>query len=120
MSCPYRHTRPPSHPSKRQVRRRYSRLARCGSRPIHSPRAARLAPRDPAIRRALQLLPPPDPVTEQMLHVGWATPAEWGFIAATGWVILWLTLALGGRRRAVIALFGAVAIGASLLGAIEW
>ena len=83
-------------------------------------RAARLAPRDPAIRRALQLLPPPDPVTEQMLHVGWATPAEWGFIAATGWVILWLTLALGGRRRAVIALFGAVAIGASLLGAIEW
>jgi len=83
-------------------------------------RAARLAPRDPAIRRALQLLPPPDPVTEQMLHVGWATPAEWGFIAATGWVILWLTLAVGGRRRAVIALFGAVAIGASLLGAIEW
>ncbi len=83
-------------------------------------RAARLAPRDPAIRRALRLLPPPDPVTEQMLHVGWATPAEWGFIAATGWVILWLTLAVGGRRRAVIALFGAVAIGASLLGAIEW
>src|SRR5439155_27139917 len=40
--------------------------------------------------------------------------------AATGWVILWLTLAVGGRRRAVIALFGAVAIGASLLGAIEW
>src|SRR5438876_466240 len=83
-------------------------------------RAARLAPRDPAIRRALRLLPPPDPVTEQMLHVGWATPAEWGFIAVTGWVILWLTLAVGGRRRAVIALFGAVAIGASLLGAIEW
>ncbi len=83
-------------------------------------RAARLAPRDPAIRRALQLLPPPDPVTEQMLHVGWATPAEWGFIAATGWVILWLTLALGGRRRVVIALFGGVAIGASILGTIEW
>jgi len=83
-------------------------------------RAARLAPRDPAIRRALQLLPPPDPMTEQMLRVGWATPAEWGFIAATGWLILWLTVAVGGRRRAVIALFGAVAIGASLLGAIEW
>ena len=83
-------------------------------------RAARLAPRDPAIRRALQLLPPPDPGTEQMLRVGWATPAEWGFIAATGWVILWLTVAVGGRRRPVIALLGAVAIGASLLGATEW
>src|SRR5204863_4653407 len=41
-------------------------------------RAARLAPRDPAIRRALRLLPAPDPVTEQLLRVGWATPAEWG------------------------------------------
>ena len=83
-------------------------------------RAARLAPRDPAIRRALQLLPPPDPVTELMLRVGWATPAEWGFVAAVGWVLLWLTIAVGGRRRVVLALFAAVAIGAALLGALEW
>jgi hypothetical protein len=83
-------------------------------------RAARLAPRDPAIRRALQLLPAPDPVTEQMLRVGWATPAEWGLVAAVGWVLLWLTVAVGGRRRVVLALFAAVAIGASLLGALEW
>jgi len=40
-------------------------------------RAARLAPRDMAIRRALRLLPAPDPVTEQLTRVGWATPAEW-------------------------------------------
>jgi len=83
-------------------------------------RAARLAPRDPAIRRALRLLPPPDPVTEQMLRVGWATPAEGGVIAALGWVLLWLTVAVGSRRRVVIALLGAVAIAASLLSAIEW
>ena len=83
-------------------------------------RAARLAPRDPAIRRALRLLPPPDPVTEQMLLVGGATPTEWGFIAAAGWVLLWLTVAFGGRRRLVLALFGAVAITASILGAGEW
>ena len=83
-------------------------------------RAARLAPRDPAIRRALLLLPAPDPVTEGMLFVGWATPAEWGLIAGVGWVLLWLTVAAGGRRRIVLALFGAVAIGALLLGALEW
>ena len=83
-------------------------------------RAARLAPRDATIRRALRLLPAPDPVTEQMLSVGWATPAEWGLIAAVGWVLLWLTVAVGGRQRIVLLLFGAVAIGASVLGALEW
>ncbi|HEX9348038.1 MAG TPA: BatD family protein [Gemmatimonadales bacterium] len=83
-------------------------------------RAARLAPRDPVIRRALRLLPAPDPVTERMLSVGLATPAEWGLVAAAGWVLLWLTVAGGGRQRAVLALFGAVAIAASVLGALEW
>ncbi len=83
-------------------------------------RAARLAPRDPAIRRALRLLPAPDPMTEQLLRVGWATPAEWGLIAAAGWLVLWLLVAAGSRRWAAIALFGAVAIGASIGGGIEW
>jgi len=83
-------------------------------------RAARIAPRDATIRRALRLLPPPDPVTERMLSVGWATPAEWGVVAATGWVLLWLTVAVGGRRRIVLLLFGAVAITASVLGGLEW
>ena len=55
-----------------------------------------------------------------MLSVGWATPAEWGLIAAVGWVLLWLTVAVGGRQRIVLLLFGAVAIGASVLGALEW
>jgi hypothetical protein len=83
-------------------------------------RAARLAPRDATIRRALRLLPPPDPVTEQMLSVGWATPAEWGVVTAAAWVLLWLTVALGGRRRIVLLLFGAVAVAASILGGLEW
>ena len=83
-------------------------------------RAARLAPRDPAIRRALRLLPAPDPVTEQMLTVGWATPVEWALVAGIGWVLLWLTVAVGGRRRVVLALFAAVALGATILGALEW
>jgi hypothetical protein len=83
-------------------------------------RAARLAPRDPAIRRALLLLPAPDPVTERLLSVGWATPAEWGLVAAGGWVLLWLAVAVGSRRRVVLALFGAVAIAASVFGVLEW
>jgi hypothetical protein len=83
-------------------------------------RAARLAPRDPAIRRARLLLPAPDPVTERLLHVGWATPAEWAIIAAAGWVVLWLAVAIGTRRRVVLGLFGAVTAGAALLGAMEW
>ena len=83
-------------------------------------RAARLAPRDPAIRRALRLLPAPDPVTEQMLTVGWATPVEWGLVAGIGWVLLWLTVAVGGRRRVVLALCAVGALGAAILGALEW
>jgi len=83
-------------------------------------RAARLAPREPAIRRALRLLPAPDPVTADLLQVGWATPAEWGLLAAAGWLLLWLVIAFGARRRAVLAVFGAVASAAFVLGAIEW
>jgi hypothetical protein len=65
-------------------------------------------------------LPAPDPVTERLLRVGWATPLEWGLVAAGGWVVLWLAIALGGRRRTLITLFAGVAAGAALLGAIEW
>jgi len=85
-------------------------------------RAARLAPRDPTIRRALRLLPAPDPITEQLLSVGWATPAEWGLVAAAGWLLLWMVVALGGweRRRVLILLFGAVATLASIFGTAEW
>jgi hypothetical protein len=83
-------------------------------------RAARLAPRDQAIRRALRLLPAPDPVSEALLHVGWATPVEWAFVAVAGWILLWAVVALGGRRRLLITLLGAAAAVAVLLGAIEW
>lgn len=82
--------------------------------------AARMAPRDPAIRRALRLLPAADPVTEQLLRVGWATPAEWAIVAAMGWVVLWFAVALGTRRRVLLALLAAVVISAAILGAIEW
>jgi oxygen tolerance protein BatD len=85
-------------------------------------RAARLAPRDAAIRRARRLLPPPDPLTEQFLTVGWATPAEWAIVAGAAWLVLWVTVALGGvaRRRVVLGLLAAVAVTCGSLGVVEW
>lgn len=82
--------------------------------------AARLAPRDPAIRRARKLLPPQDPVTEELLQVGWATPAEWAIVGTAAWLMLWLAIGLGMRRRLVLGLFAAVATAASFMGALEW
>jgi hypothetical protein len=82
-------------------------------------RAARLAPRNATIRRSLKLLPAPDPISETLLQVGWATPAEWGFIAATGWLLLWIVVAFKGRRVLVVFL-GIIAVTAAILGGVEW
>ncbi|HET9386003.1 MAG TPA: hypothetical protein VFO67_12710, partial [Gemmatimonadales bacterium] len=81
--------------------------------------AARRAPRNEAIRRARQLLPPPDPITEQLLTGGWATPAEWGIVAAVAWLVLWLAAALGTRRRLVLAVIAAVAVTSGVMGGME-
>jgi hypothetical protein len=84
-------------------------------------RAARLAPRDPVIRRARRLLPAPDPTSEQLLRVGWATPAEWALIGATAWIMLWLTVLAGPQRRPILILgLSAIAVGAAAFGATEW
>ncbi|MGE5801604.1 MAG: BatD family protein [Gemmatimonadota bacterium] len=83
-------------------------------------RAARLAPRDAAIRRARRLLPPQDPLTEQLLTVGWATPAEWAIVGAAAWLVLWMAVALGGKRRVVLGLIAAVAVTCGSLGVVEW
>jgi hypothetical protein len=81
--------------------------------------AARLAPRDAAIRRARALLPPPDLMSEQLLRVGWATPEEWLVVAAAAWVALWFTVAAGASRRIVPAGFAVLTLAAIFLGAIE-
>jgi BatD DUF11 like domain len=82
--------------------------------------AARLAPRHAVIRRARRLLPAADPVTEQLLRVGWATPAEWAIVGAAGWVVLWLALAVGTGGRIVLAVPTAVVLVSGVLGSIEW
>ena len=82
--------------------------------------AARLAPRDQEIRRALRLLPPQDEPTGDLLRVGWATPAEWALVGAAAWLVLWVAVAAGTRRRPALALLAAIAAGAGVMGAIEW
>jgi hypothetical protein len=92
--------------------------------------AARVAPRDPVIRRARRLLPPADPASERLLTVGWATPGEWGFVAAAAWVALWLVLLARARSGpgsrgapalvTVLAVLAAVAAGAGGAAFREW
>jgi hypothetical protein len=83
-------------------------------------RAARLAPRDAVIRRARRLLPAQDPITEQLLEVGWATPAEWAIVAAAAWLLWWLAVAMQTRRRLVLGVIAGVAMTAGILGVLEW
>jgi oxygen tolerance protein BatD len=82
-------------------------------------RAARLAPRNSAIRRARELLPLPDAGSETLLAVGPATPGEWWLIAAPLWWAAWL-LALSGRRRFAMGTLAALSVTAAALGAMEW
>jgi hypothetical protein len=82
-------------------------------------KAARLAPRDPLIRRSRQLLPAPDAASERLLAVGIATAWEWALLAAGGWVALWL--AVLARRRLLVVIAGATFFaGGLLLAGREW
>ena len=82
-------------------------------------RAARLAPRNPAVELALGLVPPGDPVTERLLWVGPLTPDEALALAVALWTIGWL-IALRRRWRpaAVGVLVGALV--AAGYGAVVW
>jgi len=66
--------------------------------------AARLAPRDPLVRRARELLPPPDAASEALLTMGVATAGEWALAAGLGWIALWAAVATRRRRSLVLAL----------------
>jgi len=79
-------------------------------------KAARLAPRDPLVRRARELLPPPDAASDALLTTGLATPGEWAVAAGLLWVVVWSAVAAR-RRRAVVlglALLTAAAAGLAL------
>jgi tetratricopeptide (TPR) repeat protein len=81
-------------------------------------RAARLAPRDPVIRRARRLLPPPDAASDPLLAVGRATPAEWGLAAGLAWVVCWLLVLR--RQRLWGVVFGALVLAATVPALFEF
>ena len=78
--------------------------------------AARLAPRNGAIRRARALLAPPDLATERLLAVGVATPEEWALVAALGWILLWVALMAGRHGLSLAA--AALVVGAGAAGVV--
>ncbi len=65
-------------------------------------RAVRLAPRDPLVRRARELLPAPDAASEALLTTGLATPEEWALVAGLCWVAVWTAVAARRRRTVVL------------------
>src|SRR6185503_12067451 len=75
--------------------------------------AARLAPREIVIEDALQRVPPTDPVTRDLVTIQPFTPWE-ALIGAVGlWLAGWLLVAVRrGRRTAVLAIVGALVVGA--------
>jgi len=86
-------------------------------------RAARLAPRDPVIRRARALLPAPDAASDPLLAVGAATPGEWALVAAVAWLGLWglVVVRRGGAlmNQGPTAALAALALTALTLGGLE-
>ncbi len=80
--------------------------------------AARLAPRDPMIRRARALLPP-DVSSEPLLAVGPASPGEWALLAGVAWILCW-GVAVSGRRRLLALGFAGAAFLAAAAGVGEW
>ncbi|HET7295993.1 MAG TPA: SH3 domain-containing protein, partial [Gemmatimonadales bacterium] len=80
--------------------------------------AARVAPRDPLVRRTRDLLPAPDAPSDALLALGVATPGEWALAAALLWVVTWLAVA-GRRRRALVLGLAALTAAAAGLGVRE-
>jgi tetratricopeptide (TPR) repeat protein len=77
-------------------------------------KAARLAPRDPLVRRARELLPPPDAASDALLTTGVATPGEWALAAGLLWVAVWMAVAARRRRTVVLGLALGTAAAAGL------
>ncbi len=81
-------------------------------------RAARLAPRDPLVRRARELLPPPDAASEALLTTGVATPGEWALAAGLCWLGLWSAVGPQ-RRRTVVLGLALISVAAAALAGRE-
>jgi tetratricopeptide (TPR) repeat protein len=78
-------------------------------------RALRLAPRNGSVRQALQLTPPPDPVSASRLWTAPVTPAELAFAAILLWLAAWAGMFLRPAQARGWAWLGAVGL---LLGGL--
>jgi hypothetical protein len=67
-------------------------------------RAARLAPREPAIRRALEAHPSPDRASDRLMWISPVTPGEALLGAAGCWILAWVLWGVRAGRRYGIAL----------------
>ena len=84
-------------------------------------RAKRLAPRDPAIRRALALVPTPDSRSARALWSPPVTPEELWIGAALLWVVGWMGFALSrGRQRWAVVVTAALITGAGAGALTRW
>jgi hypothetical protein len=86
-------------------------------------RAARLAPRQGEVRRALRMVAPPDDQSERREWVAPVTPAELGLLGVLCWLAGWTMLLLGRGRigaRVVASLAIAVVLGSAALALDHW
>jgi tetratricopeptide (TPR) repeat protein len=73
-------------------------------------RALRLAPRSGTIRQALQLTPPPDPVSAERLWTAFVTPSELALAALLLWFVAWAGLLARPARATRWAWVGSAAL----------
>lgn len=93
----------------------YYRLGLRGHAAAAWQRARRLEPREPTIRRALRLTPPPDATSARWTWSPPVTPEELLLIGALGWLVGWAAWVLRPRQRdrwAILLVFSAAATAA--------
>jgi hypothetical protein len=95
----------------------YYRLGQDGRAAAAWVQARRLAPRSGAIRQALRLTPPPDPVSARWTWSPPVTPEELLLLGTLGWVAGWIGWFWAPRHRerwVVLLVFAAIGAGAGL------
>lgn len=83
-------------------------------------RAARLAPRNAAVRHLGALLPSADPITTRLAAADPVTPAELAFVAMALWWVAWAAALARRRRRTVVALVVLALLAAGFAGLGWW
>lgn len=83
-------------------------------------RAARLQPRDPLIRRALELAPTAELDVAPLTRTAPLTPAEAFVLAGAAWTAAWVLFALRRRARWVALLMVLAAALVGYGGAVQW